>query len=115
MTVIEQSDAATSTDLNPFEASVGALDHAHALARAWVSDLAAPPVSRRATPEQMTAVLDEALPEGGCSPEDALSEWLGRAAVGITASPGPRFFGFVNGGSTPAALAGDWLASALDQ
>ena len=32
-----------------------------------------------------------------------------------TASPGPRFFHFVTGGVTPAALGADWLTTALDQ
>jgi glutamate/tyrosine decarboxylase-like PLP-dependent enzyme len=63
----------------------------------------------------MASALDEPLPEQGCAPEMAVAEWFARAEPGIVASPGPRFFGFVNGGSTPAALAGDWLASALDQ
>ena len=34
---------------------------------------------------------------------------------GLTAMPSGRFFGFVIGGSQPAALASDWLASAWDQ
>src|SRR5689334_13781122 len=63
----------------------------------------------------MAAALDEALPEEGVDPALAVGEWFARAEPGILASGGPRFFGFVNGGATPAALAGDWLASAIDQ
>ena len=36
----------------------------------------------------------------------------GRRLDAATASPGPRFFHFVIGGSTPAALGADWLATA---
>lgn len=92
-----------------------ALDRAHLLAREWVAELADQPVSQRLGPEDMAALLDEPLPEAGADPASVVAEWLDRASPGIVASPGPRFFGFVNGGSTPAALAGDWLASAIDQ
>ena len=34
---------------------------------------------------------------------------------GTTASQGPRYFGFVTGGSLPVATAADWLVSAWDQ
>src|SRR5687768_15880831 len=95
----------TSTVTNdPFADSITALDTAHRLSRQFVAGLGARPVGRRPSPEEMAAALDEPLPENGCEPSDAVEEWLRRAEPGIVASPGPRFFGFVNGGSTPAAL-----------
>ena len=56
-----------------------------------------------------------ALPDEGVDPEmliDMLDRMAGPATV---ASAGPRYFGFVTGGSLPAALAANWLAGAWDQ
>ena len=92
-----------------------ALDRAHELALAYLEGLPERVVSHAVGPAEMAECLVGAFPETGCAPEDALSEWFQRAERGIVASPGPRFFGFVNGGTTPAAIAGDWLASAIDQ
>ena len=92
-----------------------ALVRAHALASAFLQSLPERPVAGLPSPDEMAAALDEPLPEAGCDPAAAIDEWFARAERGITASPGPRFFGFVTGGVTPAALAGDWLASAIDQ
>jgi glutamate/tyrosine decarboxylase-like PLP-dependent enzyme len=92
-----------------------ALTRAHELASTFLASLPERPVSRCPSPAEMVAALDEALPENGSDPAAVVEEWFTRAERGITASPGPRFFGFVTGGVTPAALAGDWLASAIDQ
>jgi glutamate/tyrosine decarboxylase-like PLP-dependent enzyme len=55
-----------------------------------------------------------AFPEEGSGAVAALQE-LVRGLDAATASPGPRFFHFVTGGVTPAALGADWLATTLDQ
>jgi glutamate/tyrosine decarboxylase-like PLP-dependent enzyme len=54
------------------------------------------------------------LPEEGSGAASALGELIGGRDV-ATRSSGPRFFHFVTGGTTPAALAADWLTSLLDQ
>ena len=54
------------------------------------------------------------LPEQGVGAVAALEELLGGFDA-ATGSPGPRFFHFVTGGVTPAALGADWLTTALDQ
>ena len=54
------------------------------------------------------------LPETGAGAVAALSELLAGSDV-ATRSSGPRFFHFVTGGTTPAALGADWLTSLLDQ
>src|SRR5262245_47087900 len=54
------------------------------------------------------------LPEDGVGAIATLGE-LEAGLGGTVRSAGPRFFHFVNGGTTPAALGADMLASALDQ
>ncbi len=100
---------------NPFLAAFPALDQAMALAKEYLASLPSRPVARPVTAQELATALEEPLPEEGDDPARVVAEWFARAEAGIVASPGPRFFGFVNGGATPAALAGDWLDSALDQ
>lgn len=107
--------AETTPVSNPFGAYEPVLTRAFELSQTFVEGLAERPVSHRPGPEEMAALLNEPLPERGTDAVSALDDWFGRAERGIVASAGPRFFGFVVGGTIPAALAGDWLASAIDQ
>jgi glutamate/tyrosine decarboxylase-like PLP-dependent enzyme len=100
---------------NPYEESVRALDRVHEMAREYVRDLPNRRVGQIVAPAEISAAFDEPLPEKSSDPAAAIEDWFARAEPGIVTSPGPRFFGFVVGGATPAALAGDWLASAIDQ
>ncbi len=54
-------------------------------------------------------------PETGLDPADVLAKLDRLGGPGTMASAGPRYFGFVTGGSLPVALAANWLASAWDQ
>ena len=54
------------------------------------------------------------LPEDGNGSVAAVTSLLTYGLGAATNSAGPRFFHFVTGGSTPAALAADWLTSTLD-
>lgn len=59
--------------------------------------------------------FDEQLPAESCDPHEVL-EMLDKFGSSATMGmAGPRFFGFVIGGSLPSALAANWLASAWDQ
>jgi glutamate/tyrosine decarboxylase-like PLP-dependent enzyme len=54
------------------------------------------------------------LPEDGDGALAALEQLVAGSDL-ATRSSGPRFFHFVTGGTTPAALGADWLTSVLDQ
>src|SRR5215217_1647869 len=106
MPVMTATSGSSPTTVNSTEETERALARAHELALAFLASLPDRPVSHVPTAAEMEAALDEPLPESGSDPAETVTEWFARAEWGITASPGPRFFGFVTGGSTPAALAG---------
>ncbi|TLN15309.1 aspartate aminotransferase family protein, partial [bacterium] len=61
------------------------------------------------------AAFDETLPEGSGDPSGTLALLDAAGSPGTVASAGGRYFGFVIGGSLPAALAANVLAAAWDQ
>src|SRR5262245_13368552 len=59
--------------------------------------------------------LDGPLPETGEGAMAVIDRLTRVGTAAATHSSGPHFYHFVIGGSTPAAMAADWLASLLDQ
>ncbi|MGE8434218.1 MULTISPECIES: pyridoxal phosphate-dependent decarboxylase family protein [Chryseobacterium] len=55
------------------------------------------------------------LSQTGYGTEETLKIFNERFEPIMVGSSGPRYWGFVTGGSTPASIAGDWLATIYDQ
>ena len=85
------------------------------LAAEFLASLRTRPVAARATHESLAAALGAPLADQGLDPLEVVRSLAAAAEDGLMASAGPRYFGFVIGGSLPAALAADWLVSTWDQ
>jgi glutamate/tyrosine decarboxylase-like PLP-dependent enzyme len=94
---------------------VRALDAAMRHARAYLAELGATPVGATVELETLRGRLGKPLAEEGVAPDLVIDELARDASAGLVGSAGGRFFGWVIGGSLPAAIGADWLATIWDQ
>jgi glutamate/tyrosine decarboxylase-like PLP-dependent enzyme len=73
------------------------------------------PVREAASVDELRSLLDAELPQDGEDPAKVVESLAEAAEPGLIALASPRYFGFVIGGTLPAALGADWLVSAWDQ
>ena len=99
--------AASLADSNDMDHPL--LDEAVRSATAFIDSLPDGPVGRPADVDALRAALGAPLTDEGDGNRAALQALVAGAEGGLVATAGPRYFGFVNGGSLPVGLAADWL------
>ena len=72
-------------------------------------------VPPQGTTADIAAALGGVLPDGPTDPAKVVDLLVEHVEPGLMAMPSGRFFGWVIGGTLPAALGADWLVSAWDQ
>ena len=85
------------------------------LAQAFLRRLPSRHVGATADRESLFQALHRPLGDDGVEPDRVIAELARDVDPGLVASAGPRYFGFVIGGSLPAALAAEWLTATWDQ
>ena len=91
------------------------LEHAHRLALRWLDSVPTRRVAPELDADALDARLAGALPEEPSDAAAVVEELAALCEPGLMDIASGRFFGWVMGGTLPAALAVDWLVSAWDQ
>jgi glutamate/tyrosine decarboxylase-like PLP-dependent enzyme len=91
------------------------LEDAAQRAIAYLESLDARAVAPSPSAIAQLAQLDQPLANAPSEPELVLKRLDDVCSAATMAMAGPRFFGFVIGGSLPVTLAANWLAGAWDQ
>ena len=91
------------------------LDRAHRHAVQFLRALPQRHVGARATREELVSILRAPLTDEGDDAGHVLDVIASGGDRGAVGSAGPRYFGFVIGGSLPVTVAADWITSAWDQ
>lgn len=91
------------------------LEQARVIAGSWLRALPDRHVGALADASTLSAALGRPLTMAGVDPHTVVDDLARDLEPGLVASGGPRYHGFVVGGTLPVALAADWLVSAYDQ
>ncbi|MEO6260485.1 MAG: aminotransferase class V-fold PLP-dependent enzyme [Thermoanaerobaculia bacterium] len=91
------------------------LERARDHALRYLASLPERHVGATAKREALLAALRVPLSDRGEEAESVLDALVAGAEPGIIGSAGPRYFGFVIGGSLPVSIAADWMVTAWDQ
>ncbi len=91
------------------------LDQTAGLAADYLEALPERPAGWLVDVEELRSRLGGPLPETPADSDQVIADLAAGVEPGLVASPGGRYFGFVIGGTEPAALAADWLTSTWDQ
>jgi glutamate/tyrosine decarboxylase-like PLP-dependent enzyme len=91
------------------------LDEAARRAIRYLDSLATRPVAPPQDAVARLAALDVPMPAAPVDAASVLAQLDELVSPATMAMAGPRFFGFVIGGSLPATVAANWLATAWDQ
>jgi glutamate/tyrosine decarboxylase-like PLP-dependent enzyme len=107
--------AECSTELDDRDAASAALDAAYRHALAFHRTRASQPPAATADFAALMDAFGGPTPEGGMPAHEAIEQLAAAAGPGLMGTAGPRFFGWVVGGSHPAGVAADWLTSIWGQ
>ncbi|WP_311214172.1 MULTISPECIES: aminotransferase class V-fold PLP-dependent enzyme [unclassified Arthrobacter] len=97
------------------EAYGAALERAMAHAGDWLASVPTRSVRPSSDADQVAKSILPRLPDGATDSAEVVDELAALAEPGLMAIQSGRFFGWVMGGTLPAAMAADWLVSAWDQ
>jgi aromatic-L-amino-acid decarboxylase len=106
-------------DSTPLDSSsvdrISALEEAARHAAGYLAQVNDRPVTPPAEAVAALEALRGALPQEPTEAEEVIRLLAEIGAPATVANSGGRYFGFVNGGCVPAAMAASWLVSAWDQ
>ena len=92
-----------------------ALDRARVHADAWLSSVPTRDIGPKASADELHAAFAKPLQDGPTDPAQVVDELAALSEPGLMAIASGKFYGWVMGGTLPAALAADWLTSTWDQ